>query len=300
MKQEANQLLLGGAAIRGFFHRPDNANNTDQSPVIVMGNGFATEWQFGTRNIIEAFVNAGYSTLNFDYRGFGGSDALLGEPRQIVDTQAQLDDWRAAVEHASQQGWVDKNKMILWGSSLGGGHCLTIAAELKHIACAVAQVPHCCSRAAFKVISFKAVLIGMSQGIKDVIGAKFNRPPILLPVVSEPEEYGVMNYPGWKSHYYKIAANSSAWENAIPARSLLRAGDYRPIQSAKSIACPVLVVAGKQDAGVPFSAVEETVKNLTQGELLAYEGDHFDVYHGHKQAELIAAELSFIQSHVTC
>ena len=298
MMQYKTQFTVEGATLTGFFHRPDNSDTTSLSPIIVMGNGFATEWQFGTQKIVEAFVAAGFSTLNFDYRGFGGSEPQCNDPRQVVDTQAQLNDWRAAIQHAMQQSWVDSKKLVLWGSSLGGGHCITMASEFKEVACAVAQVPHCCSRAAFKVVSMSSVLTGMSRGIKDVIGAKFGREPILLPVVAEPDNYGVMNYPGWKSHYYEIAANSPTWENAIPARSLLRAGDYRPIESAKLVECPMLIVAGKQDAGVPFAAIENTLKNLKQGELCAYEGDHFEVYHGHKQAELIQTEVAFIQKHV--
>ena len=298
MKQESTEFNVQGVTLRGFFHRPD-IHVEGPCPIIVMGNGFATEWQFGTEKVIAAFVEAGYATLNFDYRGFGISDTLFKQPRQVVDTQAQLDDWRAAIKHAKNQDWVDNEKIIFWGSSLGGGHCITMASEFTDVVCAVAQVPHCCSRAAFKVVSTSAILTGMSRAIKDVIGALFGAKPVLLPVVSEPDTYGVMNYPGWKSHYYQIAAHSVTWDNAIPARSLLRAGDYRPVISAKQVICPMLIIAGKQDAGVPFTAVEETVANLNKGELYAYEGDHFDVYHGHKQAGLIAQELAFIQKHVS-
>ena len=257
MKKYPTRFSSQGVVVRGFYHQPEEGNGP--LPLIVMGNGFATEWQFGTSTIIEAFVQAGFATLNFDYRGFGGSDNITGQPRQVLDTQAQLDDWRAAIAHAKKQSWLDQTKLVLWGSSLGGGHCLTMAAEQgSAIACAVAQVPHCCSREAFKVVSFASVLKGMSRAIVDSLGSLFGKAPILLPVVEEPSAYGVMNYPGWKDHYVQIADNSPTWENAIPARSLLKAGDYRPVTIAGDILCPVLLVAGKQDAGVPFVAVEKT------------------------------------------
>ncbi|NRA41270.1 MAG: alpha/beta fold hydrolase [Pseudomonadales bacterium] len=299
MIQQATEFNVNGSTLRGFFHKPDTAAAEDKLPIVVMGNGFATEWQFGTGAIIKALTSAGIATLNFDYRGFGGSDNLNNQPRQVLDTQAQLADWRAAIAHAKAQAWLAPGKLIFWGSSLGGGHCLTMAAEFANdsaLACAVAQVPHCCSREAFKVVSKTSVLKGMGAGIKDSIGSLFGAKPVLLPVVEVPEEYGVMNYPGWKAHYFKIASGSSTWENAIPARSLLKAGDYRPIATADKITVPTLLVAGRQDAGAPFTAVEQTAEKIPQVELYAYDGDHFEVYHGNLLPDIVAHEVSFIQS----
>ena len=42
----------------------------------------------------ERFAAAGLAVLLFDYRGFGASG---GEPRQVADIGAQLDDWRTAI-----------------------------------------------------------------------------------------------------------------------------------------------------------------------------------------------------------
>ncbi len=294
MNKVSTQFLSQGVVVRGYFHKPADSEGK-ALPIVVMGNGFATEWQFGTSAIIEGLVNAGFATLNFDYRGFGESENLPKQPRQVLDTGAQLDDWRAAIAHAQSQDWLESSKLVLWGSSLGGGHCLTMAAEFAgSIACAVAQVPHCCSREAFKVVSLSSVAKGMSKAIADSLGSLLGRSPILLPVVEEPENYGVMNYPGWKKHYYHIAGNSPTWNNAIPARSLLKAGDYRPMMTADQITCPTLIVAGREDAGVPFSGVEKTMEKLKLGELYAYDGDHFEVYHGQLIGEIVAKEVEFI------
>jgi len=292
MQQQATSFESQGVQVRGFFHFPQEKKQA--MPLVVMGNGFATEWQFGTQAIIKALTEAGIATLNFDYRGFGASDNLPKQPRQVIDTKAQLEDWRAAIAHAKSQNWLDQAKLALWGSSLGGGHCMSMAAEHPEIACAVAQVPHCCSREAFKVVSLSSVFKGMSLAIKDSLLALFGREPVLLPVVEEPERYGVMNYPGWKQHYYHIAANSKTWENAIPARSLLKAGDYRPVLLAEQIQCPLLLVAGKDDAGVPFSGVELVAAKAPKAELYAYEGDHFEVYHGAKLNTLVQQEVNFM------
>jgi hypothetical protein len=49
---------------------------------------------------------------------------------------------------------------------------------------------------------------------------------------------------------------------------------------------------------VPFEAVEETVANLAQGELYAYDGEHFDVYFGDKLEAIVAKEVDFLKQHV--
>lgn len=64
------------------------------------------------------FVEAGYAALVFDYRHFGDSG---GEPRQLLDIGRQLDDWQAAVRFARTLDDIDPTKVILWGSSFGGG-----------------------------------------------------------------------------------------------------------------------------------------------------------------------------------
>lgn len=283
-------FTVHGTRVNGFFHKPAAAK--EPLPLIVMFNGYATEWQFGTAAFIRAFTDAGYATLNIDYRGFGGSE---GEPRQLLDIPAQLEDCAAAIAHGVLQEWVDQRKIIIWGSSLGGGHAISMAAECPRVAGVIAQVPHCCSRAAFKTVSASSVAKGMSQAMLDVAGSKLGRPVRRIPVLAESGSYGVMNHPGWYQHYMALAAGSPTWENSIPARSLLRGSDYRPILAAANIRCPALLVAGREDAGVPVSSVEETAALIKQAELYLYDGDHFEVYGGELQPAIIARQLQFIQ-----
>ena len=289
MKKEATQFVVEGLTVRGSFHFPEGEKNN--LPLIIMFNGYATEWTFGTASFIEAFTTAGFATLNFDYRTFGESD---GDPRQVVDIPAQLNDCRAAIQHALAQPWFDKKSLVLWGSSLGGGHAISMAAEFPQIRALISQVPHCDSRAAMKRVKLSAILKGMTLAILDSIGSLMHLPVIKIPVVAEPDEYGVMNHKGWKQHYLHIAAHSKTWRNAIPARSLARGGDYRPFLVAGKIQCPTLVVAAINDSGVPIESVRNTVVKIASGVLYDFPGEHFDVYHGPFFAEVLARELAFL------
>lgn len=297
MKIQPTEFNVEGTILRGVFHLPDETVRANKPlPIIVMANGYATEWQFGTQAFIKAFTDAGIATLSFDYRSFGQSD---GQPRQLVDIPGQLVDFHQAIEHAKQQDWVDKQQLILWGSSLGGGHAISMAAEHHEIKAMIAQVPHCCSRAAFKTVSMSAVLKGMTNAIADSIGNLFKRPPIYLPILAEPSEYGVMNHAGWKKSYMLLSENSTTWKNQLVARSLLKGGDYRPILVADKIQCPSLLVPAEDDAGVPLDSVKETANKIKQAEIFSIPGDHFGVYYGEHIESVINKQVAFIQQHIS-
>lgn len=301
MQQQSFSVSFSNSTVRGFFHAPDGFDFTEGKslPVIIMGNGYATEWQFGTEAYIKAFTDAGFITANFDYRGFGISDDKADSPRQLVDIPGQLDDWRQVVALVKQQAFVDQKNIVFWGSSLGGGHALTMAAEEKSVKAVVAQVPHCDSREAFKTVAFKNVLKGMSKAITDAIGGKLGFSPRLIKVLGEPNEYAVMNHPGWLQGYLKNVNPESLWENAIPARSLLLGGDYRPITSAANIACPALLVAGEKDAGVPLDSVKTMAKAIPNATLFTFPDDHFDVYYGEGLQEIVQREREFIKQSIS-
>ena len=86
----------------------------------------------------ERFRAAGYACLVFDYRCFGASG---GEPRQLLDVERQLGDWRAALAYARGRDDLDRERLAVWGTSFGGGHALAIGAEDSGIAAVVAQCP---------------------------------------------------------------------------------------------------------------------------------------------------------------
>ena len=213
MQKISSHFVVEQQRLQAYFHKPDG-DTEERLSIVVMGNGYATEWQFGTEMFIKAFTDAGIATLNFDYRSFGESEGL---PRQLVDIPGQQEDFLMAVNHAKEQTWVDPSRIVIWGSSLGGGHAISVAAKLSGACAMVAQVPHCCSRAAFKTVTFRSVFHGMSRAITDAIKSRFGAEPLLIPILAEPEDYGVMNHPTWLKEYELLTQDSATWENAMPA-----------------------------------------------------------------------------------
>lgn len=84
------------------------------------------------------FARAGYHAVTFDYRSFGLSD---GQPRQVVSIAGQLDDIAAALACARGLDGVDPERIVLWGTSLGGGHVIAAASRDPGVAAVIAQIP---------------------------------------------------------------------------------------------------------------------------------------------------------------
>ncbi len=265
-------------------------------PLVIMGSGYAAERSLGTPGFVDRFLGAGLSVLLFDYRNFGQSE---GQPRQLVDPSRHVQDWLAAIQYAPSIKSVDPERIALWGTSFGGGHVLTAGASAPGIKAIVAQVPHCDTYAAFETVSLGHAAKGMAHAFKDLFGSLVGRPPHTIPIVGEPDEYAVMNHPNWKRDYLKLAERAeNTWVNAIPARSLLRGGNYRPIKVVQQIQCPALLVYGSDDEGVPAAAVEKTAGLMKNATLHRYTGAHFDVYDGPVFKEVAEIETNFLKKHL--
>lgn len=163
------------------------------------------------------FADAGLAVFSFDYRGFGGSE---GEPRHWVSPSRHLDDWRAAFAYVTGAGdaaagdataagagpdpvqaeilaSVDPRRVVLWGTSFGGGHALVLASELgARVEAVVAQVPHLDAAAATKASiksrgvprSVRMLLLGLKDWARHFAGL----PPVWVPLAGPPGSMALM------------------------------------------------------------------------------------------------------------
>jgi dienelactone hydrolase len=129
----------GDARCHAWLYLPEAPSADDgPPPVIVMAHGLGAIKALRLGAFAERFQEAGYACLVFDYRHFGDSD---GEPRELLSIPRQREDWRAAVTCARSLPEVDGSRVVLWGTSFGGGHAIATAAADHSIAAAIAQCP---------------------------------------------------------------------------------------------------------------------------------------------------------------
>ena len=234
---------------------------------VVMAHGFGAVKE-GLIPFAEVFSKE-FGVLLFDYRHFGESE---GEPRQLIDINKQLDDWRTAIEFARKS----YEKIALWGTSFSGGHVLKLASELA-VDAVVAQVPFVDGFASVRAIhDLKDVLILTAFGILDKISSLFGR-VYTLEIVAKPDKLAFMNTPE-SIRYLEIIPEGVKWENSAPARIALSVPFYRPIKHVGKIKCPVLYVVGERDTITPANVTLRAAEMTPKAEVVSFDGGHFDGY----------------------
>jgi dienelactone hydrolase len=288
-------FLSGALRCAGRLYLP--AGSAGRVSCVVMGHGTTGTMDFGLDRYAQRFAAAGFAVLAFDYRHFGASE---GEPRQLVSARRQVADWRAAVRFARTLPQVDPARAGLWGTSLGAGHVVSVAATDPRIAAVVAQLPflgidvHHDSRRSGRVT--RALF---AAAVRDAVGAVFGRPPVMVAMVGEPDTVAV--FTGREDHAVAsvLAAEAPGWRNELAARSLFSLLSYRPGRLAGRLVMPLLVCVAEGDTAASVPLAVRAAEQAPRGELYRYPGGHFAAYLGEVFERMAADEVAFLQRHLS-
>src|SRR5260370_29459215 len=126
VKTEMVQFFSDGARLTGLLHRPDGA--AGRLPFIVQGPGWlglADAKLYGPYH--QAFTDAGFAVLIFDYRGFGASEGDRG----FISPTWHLEDQRNAIAYVRGRAAIDEERVAIFGSGgpRGGNPGLAAAPE---------------------------------------------------------------------------------------------------------------------------------------------------------------------------
>ena len=267
---------------------------------VIMAGGFAVTKEAGTDLFAKRFHDAGFDVLAFDYRRLGKSG---GQPRQVVRIGEQLADWRAAIKFAAGLPGVDPARLAIWGFSLAGGHVFRVAARSAELAAAIAQTPNADGPAAARNAARHqkplALLRLTCRGVLDALGGLAGLPPLLVPLAGEPGTVAVLTTPDGIDGDRALNPDGTCpdWQQAVAARSALRAALYRPGRFAPRVRCPLLVLVCDQDQSALAGPAASAANRAPRGELVRMPGGHYEPFlDRHEQA--VEAELSFLRRHL--
>lgn len=290
MQRTDIEFVSGGSVCRGWHYR---AAGDGPRACIVMAHGLAAVKEMGLDRYAERFAAAGYDAVVFDYRHFGASD---GTPRQLIDISSELDDYRAAIAFARALPNVD-GRIVVWGTSLSGGHVMTLAAEDPSLAAMIAQGPHTDAIAS----SFASgVLTGMRLGLHatvDAAGSLFGRPPHRLTAVGRPGVLGLMNAPE-ALRYLDLVPPGRTFEGDVPARFVLQFSMYSPGRRLRRARIPALVQVALRDRTTPPKAAIAAAEAAPTVTLKTYDTGHFALYVGEMFEVFVADQIAFLEAHL--
>jgi pimeloyl-ACP methyl ester carboxylesterase len=119
-----------GGRLRTILTRPKDSGRHPALFVIQGLGGFSVENAPGSPKlyapIIDEFARRGFVTLRVEKPGQGDSE---GGPTQDVDFETELDGYRQALKALVADGSVDRDRVIIFGHSMGGVMGPLLAAE---------------------------------------------------------------------------------------------------------------------------------------------------------------------------
>ena len=281
------RISSAGEQLAAYVYRPESTE--DDVPCVVMAHGFSATRDEALSAYAEAFRDAGFAVVVFEYRHFGAS---TGEPRQLLDIGRQLDDYRAAITYARGLDGVDPTRIVVWGSSFSGGHVMAVAAADPNLAAVIAQAPYTDGIPTLAAMPVKNALRATYAGLRDQIGAWLGRQPYLIPAVGDPGTFAAMTAPEAKPGFEAIVGPDSLWRNEVSARVALRLALHRPARKAPKLTMPLLVCVCDDDATTPPASAVKAGRRAPRGEVRHYPYGHFDIYN---DPAVKADQVAFLQ-----
>lgn len=284
----------GEAACAAWLYAPDGATG-EPAPIIVMAHGLGGVKEERLDAFAERFTAAGYTCLVFDYRYFGASG---GEPRQLLDVPSQRQDWKAAVAYARSLPTVDPDRVVVWGTSFGGGHVLVTAAEDPRIAAAISQCPFTDGLASGLAIPPLVSARVTARALRDVTAARLGRAPVMIPSYGPPGSVALMTAPDAVAGVEALIPEGASYPKEVTARIALQITTAFPGRRAKDVACPLHVVICERDTVAPAKPTQKYAAQAPRGEVKLYDAGHFDIYVGEWFERNVADQLAFLARHV--
>jgi len=276
---------VGGDACAAWVYAPV-APSPAPAPILVLAHGLTGTRRDRLGAFAECFAAHGCHAVVFDHRGFGDS---TGQPDRFVPAR-QLEDWAHAIAFARSVVGADPDRVVTFGSSMGGGNALAAAARDPRVAAAISQVPFLDLR---RQAHRSPPLVAARMMLAALRGGH-------LPAVGQPGEAAFINAPGSEAGWRHVVAigEDSRWRDRASARWLL-GRPFNPGRHAEALHCPWLVCVGGDDRVARPAPAIAAARRAPRGELRVYPGvGHFDVYDGPEHEAVVADQLAFLDRHV--
>lgn len=282
-------FITEGDTCSAMLHVPEGEDGSPL-PGILMVGGWGSVQQALTSSFVNHFVAAGYAVMEFDFPGWGLSS---GWPRQDINPWRRVKAASAALAHLKSQPQVAAHRIMLWGTSFGGGHVVDLATQHPDLHGAIIQVPMLDGLVTLRATPLPRMIQLLGLGVAGLLKPGT---AIHVPTVARKGEFGTMDRDNaWEALEMGLKAHPGAkYVNRVTARSVLTIGFYRPWTHLKDVQVPMLIVGATRDTVAPF--VEDKVRKVANPHLrvVQIDADHFDPYFEPCFPDALKPQLGFL------
>lgn len=265
---------------------------SEKAPVVILCHGFCGIQEILLPRYAEAFTQAGYAAITFDYRGFGKSG---GERGRLLPSM-QIDDIINVIDWAENHPEIDGERIALWGTSLGACHIFAAAVERPQVKCLISQMGFA---------DGEIVVTGkMDSKQKDGFVAALEK------MVQKREQHGkemftaitkVLGDEESKAFFEANREQYPAMDIKIPFLTVYEMLRYKPYLNAEKVSCPTfVVVAGEDTVNGPKQGIAlfESVTSREKKIYIEQGAKHYDLYDGKHFENVINQQLSWLRKNM--
>ena len=264
-------------------------------PIAVLAHGLGANHTMALARYEQHFAESGIATLAFDYRHLGESEGL---PRQRLSLRHHRQDIAAAIDFARGLPDVDRDRVALWGTSLGAMHVLRVAANRTDVAAVVVQCPIVSGAAALRRLGPAAMVRMTPAIIEDTLRVALGRGRRYVPIVGPPGSLAAVTVPGAEDGWYSTVDPGGGFDNRVAAANTIGIALTSAKRAARNICAPLLVCVSRRETLIDPVHAEDVARSAPRGEARYYDGDHFEVYHQPLLEDLLTDQTAFLRKHL--
>jgi len=277
-----------GLRLSAVLRIPENYKKGEKRGGIVICGGYASCKELvPLPEVAIALTEAGYVTLNFDYRGFGFSEG----PKWRLIPLEQVEDIRNGITFLQTRDEVDQEKIGLWGTSLGGGLVVYAAAMDDRVKCTVSNVPLASGperqRSKLSESEFKKFLeeLDKNRKLRVATGRSTRVDPFIIYEPNPPEE---------AVEFWKVtrAKHIERREMQLDYEYFEKIMEFTPVDMVRQVSTPIMFTYGAKDKLAPGAKL--MFEGANEPKLVkAFDVGHHEIYEAKHLKELIKLHLSW-------
>ncbi len=284
------RLWSQGVRLAGDIYRPKGLTDKDKLPGILMVPGWGGNKNNLQKNYAPHFAKQGFIVLAFDFKSWGESDGPLVpvEPltaaeeavevtvkvrhiRNIINPLSMAEDVRAALNYLASEPQVIADKLGIWGTSMGGGLALVVAADDDRIKAYVDQMGP----------------VNYKYNLKAIPDQQLRQAEALI-------ARGILPpYPGPKSQHNPQLRGYPDW---------VAMKRFDPMAVADQLTMPTLIIDAEEetlfDTEQNGRLLYNRIKERVEAQYLTYPGGHYDLYKGDNLASARQTSIQWFITHL--